>query len=187
MQLDLSPSLIERFLTSIDITQGCWRWTGRKRGGYGSIRIHWPEPKREFYAHRLSYVLFCGDIPPGHELDHLCRNTYCVRPEHLEPVTHWENTRRGTNFIAELSRRTHCKRGHPLEGDNLRLQEWRHKTMRQCLECRRLRDSSAAKQLPAAYLEHISTAMAEGLPTTQARALIRELAAELRSMGGIHG
>lgn len=34
-------------------------------------------------------------MPLGLELDHLCRQRDCVNPQHLEAVTHSENTRRG--------------------------------------------------------------------------------------------
>src|SRR6266700_1687856 len=36
-------------------------------------------------------------------------NTGCWNPDHLEPVTAQENTRR------HFSQQTHCKNGHPLE------------------------------------------------------------------------
>lgn len=38
-----------------------------------------------------------GAIPTNMDLDHLCRNPICVNPDHLEPVTHLENVRRGKN------------------------------------------------------------------------------------------
>jgi hypothetical protein len=45
-------------------------------------------------AHRFYYEQHVGPIPEGLQLDHLCRNTRCVNPAHLEPVTGAENMRR---------------------------------------------------------------------------------------------
>jgi hypothetical protein len=36
-----------------------------------------------------------GPIPSGMQIDHLCRNTLCVNPDHMEVVTNAENGRRG--------------------------------------------------------------------------------------------
>jgi hypothetical protein len=44
-----------------------------------------------------------GPVPSGMELDHLCRVKACVNPDHLEPVTHAENMRRGK--VAKLTPR----------------------------------------------------------------------------------
>jgi hypothetical protein len=66
---------------------GCWEWQLACSGGYGKIGRRG--------AHRVYYERFVGPIPKGHELDHLCRNTLCVNPEHLEPVLGIENVRRG--------------------------------------------------------------------------------------------
>jgi hypothetical protein len=71
---------------------GCWLWTGAKHAlGYGQQRIDW----RIVPAHRFSYELLVGPIPEGLQIDHLCRVPSCVRPSHLEPVTHRENGLRG--------------------------------------------------------------------------------------------
>lgn len=110
---------------------GCWFWMGSATE-YG--RLRWDN--REALAHRISYTLARGPIPDGLQLDHLCRNIRCVNPAHLEPVTNRGNTLRGVNSAAINARKTHCKRGHVLAGDNLRADKvavgWRG-----CAACRR--------------------------------------------------
>ena len=86
------PGVQERFWAKVRKTDGCWLWTGSHNGlGYGTIR----SVGRKMYVHRYSYELLVGPIPAGLELDHLCRVPGCVNPDHLEPVTHAENLRRG--------------------------------------------------------------------------------------------
>jgi hypothetical protein len=58
-------------------------------------------------AHRASYEMFVGPIPDGLEIDHLCFTLSCVKPEHLEAVTHEVNVQR---WLAAF--KTHCKNGH---------------------------------------------------------------------------
>ncbi len=71
---------------------GCWEWTGaRSTRGYGRFNM-WGT---NVYAHRFAYQMLVGPIFKTHELDHLCRNHWCVNPEHLEPVTHRDNVKRG--------------------------------------------------------------------------------------------
>jgi hypothetical protein len=72
---------------------GCWLWAdkGDNGRGYGRVRRY----NRHHQAHRLFYELLVGPIPDGHELDHKCRVTFCVNPDHLEPVPHKINVRRG--------------------------------------------------------------------------------------------
>lgn len=68
---------------------GCWEWKSRT-GRYGLVRVNGVMTS----AHRATYIKLRGKIPDGLELDHLCRNPLCVNPDHLEPVTAKENTRR---------------------------------------------------------------------------------------------
>lgn len=96
----------ERFWSHVERTSTCWLWTGcRNNQGYGDTKAF---GKSEL-AHRRSYVLLVGDIPPGLELDHLCRVQACVNPAHLEAVTHAENIRRG---LAVKPKPSACPRGH---------------------------------------------------------------------------
>src|SRR5215216_2668333 len=67
------------------------------------------------YVHRLSYQLHVGPIPEGMQIDHLCRNTRCVNPAHLEPVTAKENMARSETVGGRAVRTGTCKRGHSLD------------------------------------------------------------------------
>lgn len=69
---------------------GCWMWTGQRAHGYGTIYYD----RRTWFTHRLSYVLTHGSIADDLQIDHLCENPRCCRPEHLEAVTPAENLRR---------------------------------------------------------------------------------------------
>lgn len=90
---------------------GCWEWVGTTvSSGYGHI---WVNGKHAM-SHRHVYELHRGPIPPGLNLDHLCRNRKCVRPDHLEPVTHRENVLRGCGATAINARKVTCAYGHPL-------------------------------------------------------------------------
>ena len=92
MHVNGTMPVLERFWARVEQSGDCWSWTGAKNDqGYGQIRVD----GRIVYAHRFSYELHLGSIPSGLQIDHLCRNRGCVRPDHLEPVTSAENTHRG--------------------------------------------------------------------------------------------
>jgi hypothetical protein len=72
----------------------CWIWLlAKNEHGYG--RCYDPETGRMSMAHRKYYEDHVGPIPPGYQLDHLCKMPACVFWAHLEPVTARENVRRG--------------------------------------------------------------------------------------------
>lgn len=87
--LETIKSRLEKFVTRED--SGCWIWSGTKNPrGYGQINIG----RAPTYVHRIAVVLDGRDIPEGMEVDHLCRTTSCVNPDHLEVVTPTENRQR---------------------------------------------------------------------------------------------
>ena len=103
-------SAIERVWNHVDRTDDCWLWTGGTWDfGYGKFN---PSKGEVVRAHRWLWELARGPTPKGLELDHLCRPPACVRPDHLEPVTHQENLRRGSGWAGTNARKTHCPKGH---------------------------------------------------------------------------
>ena len=128
-------SLWDRVWSKVDVAgwYSCWEWTGAVTSrGYGEI--HDDGHMRQ--AHRVVYELLVGPILDGLDLDHLCRNRRCVNPDHLQPVTHRENMRRGTGFIAHRMKQTHCLRGHEFTPENT----WTSRRgQRACRACARLR------------------------------------------------
>lgn len=84
--------IANRFWAKVEKTDTCWIWiASRDEDGYGTFKLN----GRSRHAHVVSWEAANGQVPNGFELDHLCHNRPCVRPDHLEPVTHAENVRRG--------------------------------------------------------------------------------------------
>jgi|ERR1044071_3544653 hypothetical protein len=126
--------LSQRLYRRIWLGDGCWEREGyHTRDGYSTIK----EGGQTLLAHRVSYELFFGPIPEGTEIDHLCRNPGCVRPDHLEAVPHVVNVRRGLigiNQTAHNRIKTHCPKGHPYDETNTYISPRGH---RRCRACRR--------------------------------------------------
>jgi len=109
----------------------CWVWTAAKMEGYGAFPL---SGGRNVHAHIVSFTWEYGDIPEGFERDHLCRNRACVRPDHLEAVTHWTNVARGISPHGLNAAKTKCRNGHDFSPENTRVNS---KGQRVCITCAR--------------------------------------------------
>lgn len=82
----------------------CWEWKGTKlEGGYGQVRIDC----KCYLAHRVSWVLFFGEIPEGTLVLHKCDNPSCINPYHLYLGSQQDN-------IDDKMKRGRWKGGLPL-------------------------------------------------------------------------
>jgi hypothetical protein len=100
----------------------CLIWTRALDGkGYGAVGNKDFGSYRIQRAHRVAYGLAhdvaMTELDSIPELDHLCRVTECCSADHLEPVTHGENIRRGDLNVDKRSR-THCLRKHAYDASN---------------------------------------------------------------------
>ena len=118
---------IDAFWSKVDFTDTCWLWEAVTVGeGYGQTSVSGTKE----YAHRWAYQFCVGTIPEGLVIDHLCRVTRCVNPDHLEAVTNRENVLRYTRLI------THCIAGHQYNYANT---AYRLDGTRRCRECSQTR------------------------------------------------
>lgn len=137
----------ERFMKYVRTSEsGCWMWTGSiNKWGYGSFIYE----GKKMNAHRVSYILYKGEIPEGLQVGHAChdkapecaggiscQHRRCVNPAHLEPQTCQQNVQ--ASRIAN-SAKEFCSQGHPYNEENTQWvvvdgRRWRH-----CGECNRIR------------------------------------------------
>lgn len=100
---------LTRFESYFNKTDGCWVWRGSlNTHGYGQFKLHY----KNIGAHRISHLLYVGEIPAGLQIDHLCRNRACVNPKHLRLLTLKENVLSGIGITAQNLKKTKCPKGH---------------------------------------------------------------------------
>lgn len=95
---------------------------GLDANGYGQFRLG----QRVVKSHQVSWQMAYGAPSPGLEPDHTCNIRSCVRPDHMDWVTHEENARR----VAERS--DACRRGHRWDEQDPII----HPNGRECRICR---------------------------------------------------
>jgi hypothetical protein len=125
---------MERFWSKVDKTEECWNWSGcLLESGYGQFSVK----GKIVYAHRFSLEINGVRLIDGMVCDHICRNRKCVNPNHIRQITSRENVLIGEGPSANNSRKSLCKRGHPLSGDNLYLRKRGVAVERICRSCDR--------------------------------------------------
>lgn len=127
--------LLERIARkTVEHSTGCWEFRGAQQsGGYGVVGYRTGGRTKTEYVHRVAYRALRGEIPPGLQLDHLCRNRQCWNPEHLDPVPHRVNGLRGMAPTVVAHRAGRCLRGHAQTAENV----YAYGGKRQCAVCAR--------------------------------------------------
>lgn len=104
----------QRFFSKIDQSKACWNWTSYKNQyGYGILKFN----KNTWLAHRFSYEIHYGEIPPKMLVMHICDNRKCVNPDHLKVGTYLDNNldtkNKGRNKKRMVIKgKVFCKNGH---------------------------------------------------------------------------
>lgn len=124
---------MDGFFSRVRYSHGCWSWIGYKHRGYGRYRFN----GEMIGAHRISYAYFVEPLVPGMDICHHCDNPSCVNPFHLFQGTRSDNMFDMSNKGRHKNGiKTHCKNGHPLSGDNLKITTRPNGTInRHCVTC----------------------------------------------------
>jgi hypothetical protein len=83
-------SLYDRMIANAIIdAAGCWIWQGSVPNGYPKISVRRPSKKNPacIWVHRLMLEEFWEIEFPGMHAGHLCNNSACINPLHLEVQT----------------------------------------------------------------------------------------------------
>lgn len=101
---------------------GCWVWIRhRDNWGYGQI---WAR-NTMIRTHRISWILYRGEIPSNKLVLHHCDNPPCVNPDHLYIGTNQDNTNdkllRGREAKVRGEKNGNSKL---TENDVIKIREW---------------------------------------------------------------
>ncbi|MGI0130982.1 MAG: HNH endonuclease [Thermoplasmata archaeon] len=142
--------LVKLLLNRVERHGDCWIFTGTPSERYGKLR--WEGTM--FYAHRLTYELLRGPIPPKHDLHHDCKHHRCLNPAHMTPLTRSAHTALEGNVYPYREKAwahersvTHCPHGHPYDESNTYRDR---RGRRSCRVCRRRWRKPVMREAPHA-------------------------------------
>lgn len=88
MTISVTEKDRRRFLARVELTDGCWLWSGNDNGSYGVFFL----AGRMWLAHRVAWLLAHGEWP-ALNVCHSCDVPKCVRVDHLFLGTQADNMR----------------------------------------------------------------------------------------------
>ena len=121
----------ERFWSKVNVTTGCWLWTGAKTyRGQGQFFIN---GKTRLATH-VCWEFYYSPVKNGLLLCHKCDIPQCVNTDHLFVGTQSDNmldcSRKGRLKNQNIGKKI-CIRGHELSGDNL-IKNYINKNCKKC-------------------------------------------------------
>lgn len=112
---------LESIVSNSDVRGECYLHRNKHHTGYSHSRLF----GQKYPTHRIIKVISLGEDDQTSVIDHLCRNTNCIRVSHLEFVSFKENVRRGISadifkrlVVEPKKAKTHCINGHELNEVN---------------------------------------------------------------------
>jgi hypothetical protein len=141
-----NKSLKERFESKYipEPNSGCWIWTDQCHySGYGHFRLK----NKTIRAHRMSWMIYKGEIPSNLIVCHKCDIKCCVNPDHLFLGSFKDNMVDKVNKKRHFFRKDFCKHGHKLDEKNI--YSFTNKygySRRECKECMRIAARESRKR-----------------------------------------
>lgn len=80
--------LIKAIKTHCDTSTECWLWRRKSKSGYPLVSVGMGRTKQ---VHRIMLEAKLQKPLGKQQAHHMCANTLCVNPDHLQPVTAREN------------------------------------------------------------------------------------------------